>query len=128
MKASVRKSVVMSAMVSVLIWSSFMAKSVDVNSGWQSMSDYIGATDKVYAIAKHENNIYVGGDFTAIGNTQANYIARWDGANWSPLGMGMNATVRSLACDSAGNLYAGGAPSSSIPNVICRPFGGLFSL
>jgi len=38
--------------------------------------------------------LYVGGDFTAAGQSAANNIARWDarldGAHWSPLGLGLN--------------------------------------
>jgi archaellum component FlaF (FlaF/FlaG flagellin family) len=32
----------------------------------------------------------VGGGFTMAGGIEANYIASWDGSNWSPLGSGMN--------------------------------------
>ena len=38
----------------------------------------------------------------------ASHIAKWDGANWSALGSGMNRTVYALAVDGAGDLYAGG--------------------
>ena len=37
-----------------------------------------------------------------------NRIARWDGSAWSALGSGMNSTVKALAFDNSGNLYAGG--------------------
>ncbi|MBS0190761.1 MAG: hypothetical protein U0573_02570 [Phycisphaerales bacterium] len=40
--------------------------------------------------------LYAGGTFTSAGPTALNYIARWDGANWQPLGAGMNGTVRAL--------------------------------
>lgn len=71
-------------------------------------------------------SLYAGGDFTEAGGRPANYVARWDGAQWSPLGEGANRPVRGLATfdDGAGTgpaLYAigaffeaGGAPANSI--------------
>ena len=38
-------------------------------------------------------NLYAGGFFTTAGEVSANYIAKWDGAAWSPLGIGMNDDV-----------------------------------
>ena len=55
--------------------------------------------------------LYAGGSFTVIDNVVARRMARWDGANWTPLGNGMSDPVRSLAVfdDAFGPaLYAGG--------------------
>lgn len=57
--------------------------------------------------------LYAAGSFTAVGGENANRIAKWDGAAWSPLGTGMNAVVGTLAVfdDGSGGgpaLYAGG--------------------
>ncbi|MFN0133925.1 MAG: hypothetical protein ACKVW3_15525, partial [Phycisphaerales bacterium] len=41
--------------------------------------------------------LVVGGQFTTIGGTTANRIARWDGMAWYPLGSGMNDQVFGLA-------------------------------
>lgn len=41
-------------------------------------------------------------------STLANRVARWDGAQWSPLGDGMDDRVNALAVDGVGTLYAGG--------------------
>lgn len=46
--------------------------------------------------------LYVGGDFSAIGSIDANNIARWNGANWSALGDGLNAPVCALAVFDSG--------------------------
>jgi hypothetical protein len=43
--------------------------------------------------------LYAGGWFTMAGGTAANRIAKWDGANWSALGTGMNWGVYALAWD-----------------------------
>jgi hypothetical protein len=55
--------------------------------------------------------LYVGGSFTMAGAVEANYIAKWDGTSWSPVGEGMNGQVFALAVwnDGTGEaLYAGG--------------------
>ncbi len=72
----------------------------------------------VYAIAVDGSNIYVGGEFTDVNNGgatigEADYIAKWDGLNWSALGGdgagngSLNAKVMGLAV-SGSNLYVGG--------------------
>lgn len=65
-------------------------------------------------------NMYAGGFFFDVNNggttlTEADYIAKWDGVNWSALGNNgagvgaMNAMVVSLAIDGSDNVYAGGS-------------------
>jgi hypothetical protein len=43
----------------------------------------------VNALAGDGTNLYAGGLFTSAGGTNANYIARFDGTNWHPLGGGI---------------------------------------
>jgi trimeric autotransporter adhesin len=57
----------------------------------------------------NRGNLYVGGSFVAAGSVMANYVAKWDGTNWSALGSGMDDYVTALVVDTSGNLYAGGA-------------------
>jgi hypothetical protein len=55
--------------------------------------------------------LYAGGLFTIPFGGPGNYIAKWDGQSWSPLGTGMNFTVWTLAAFNDGSgpaLYAGG--------------------
>ena len=76
----------------------------------------------VHALAWDGANLYAGGDFTVAGVMAANFIAKWDGVAWSPLGAGMGhigstepeppATVYSLAWDGS-SLYAGGRFTSA---------------
>ncbi|MDL1895247.1 hypothetical protein FBQ82_03175 [Anaerolineae bacterium CFX7] len=72
----------------------------------------------VFALAVIGNDLYVGGSFTNVNNNgtvldTADYIAKWDGTNWSPLGSNghgngsLNYTVRALAV-SGNDLYVGG--------------------
>jgi trimeric autotransporter adhesin len=37
----------------------------------------------------HGTELYAGGSFTGVGGVSANRIARWDGANWYPVGAGV---------------------------------------
>lgn len=58
--------------------------------------------------------LYAGGSFTIAGDVAANYVARWNGTAWQPLGSGMNWEVRALAAFDDGRgggpaLYAAGA-------------------
>lgn len=56
--------------------------------------------------------LFVGGEFHTAGGIPILHIARWDGSTWSPLGSGMNSTVRTIASFDDGTgvpaLYAGG--------------------
>ena len=70
------------------------------------------STPGVYALAVSGTNLYAGGNFTSIGGTSANYIAKWNGSSWSRLGSGMSGGsgfpyVNALVV-SGTNLYAGG--------------------
>ena len=60
--------------------------------------------------------LYAGGAFTTAGGITMNNIARWDGAAWSPLGVGTNGVVRALTVFDDGTgpaLYAGGQFSTA---------------
>jgi hypothetical protein len=64
----------------------------------------------VYALAFDEyGKLYVGGEFTNAGGiADADYIARWNGANWESLGTGANNYVYTIVIDS-GKAYVAGA-------------------
>jgi len=70
--------------------------------------------------------LYVGGSFTIAGCATVSNIARWDGAAWSPLGLGVNSTVYALTVfdDGTGSaIYVGGAftqAGDSLANRIAR--------
>jgi hypothetical protein len=66
-----------------------------------------------WALAVNGTNLYAGGFFTEAGGVTANCIARWNGANWSALGSGVDdrdylPQVTALAV-SGSDLYVGGA-------------------
>ncbi|MBI3844946.1 MAG: hypothetical protein HY292_09940 [Planctomycetes bacterium] len=55
--------------------------------------------------------LYAAGAFRTAGGTLANYVARWNGTSWSPLGLGLNAIANVLAVFDDGTgpaLYVGG--------------------
>ncbi len=77
------------------------------NDHWLSAGAVEGGPGVVQAITLNGTEVYVGGDFTSVGGTSANRVARWDGVKWNPLGSGLNGRVNALAI-SGGNLYAAG--------------------
>ena len=80
------------------------------DANWVSMNPSIpGANGYVKAaVLDGSGNLYIGGDFTVVGDVVANHIAKWNGSSWSALGPGINGTVSALAV-SGSDLYAGGS-------------------
>ena len=74
---------------------------------WSALGTGTGG-NSVKALAIDGKNVYVGGDFTTAGGATANNVAKWDGANWTPLGNGTSGAVSALAIAGT-NIYAGGA-------------------
>jgi trimeric autotransporter adhesin len=97
----------------IAVWDDFME-----SWGWLG-SPGDGVYGPVYAISGSPTEIYVGGDFTALGTGWgANHIAKWSGSGWSALDEGVNGVVRALAL-SGTNLYVGGdfiGPGNRIAN------------
>jgi hypothetical protein len=80
-------------------------------NSWSALG--AGVSGSVYGLVSTGNDLYAAGEF-ARANSGAinagdivNYIARWDGQTWSPLGSGLNTHVYGLATVGS-NLYAGG--------------------
>ena len=66
----------------------------------------------VYALATEGTNLYVGGTYLQVSQTNSalltvNRIARWSGSQWSALGQGVNDTVFAVTT-SGSNVYVGG--------------------
>ncbi len=54
-----------------------------------------------------QSDLYVGGGFTTAGGITVNFVAKWNGAQWSALGSGTGSGVSALAVIGSG-LYVGG--------------------
>ncbi len=79
---------------------------------WDSEFGPVGVNDLVYSVTCVTDKLYVGGQFSAAGNSRANFIAGYDGTNWFPLNKGvsggLNTTyIFALAHDNQ-YVYAGG--------------------
>ena len=74
-----------------------------------------GVSPSVFALTTDGTNLYAGGTFIGAGQTNADFVARFDGTNWNSLGSGIGpagSTVRALAIGPNG-LYAGGQFSTA---------------
>src|SRR5436190_392557 len=85
-----------------------MSPAISTRCFWDRPMATPSTTSPVNAIAvADDGTVYAGGSFTNSGNTVIRHVARWDGVNWQPLGIGINDVVNALAVN--GNiLYAGG--------------------
>src|SRR5438876_792273 len=89
-------------------WSFSLAAATFTDANWISMGGLSGANGQVRAaVVDGSGNLYIGGDFTAVGDVLANHLAKWNGSSWSALGAGMNSNVFALAV-SGSDVYAGG--------------------
>ncbi len=85
------------------------------SGGWWNLGQ--GATagsdplnGRVFAMTRAGSDLYLGGDFTnAGGKPAADYVARWTGSAWKPVGAGItNGHVNAVAVD-GGRVIVGGA-------------------
>lgn len=85
-------------------------------SGWSAFSGggVNGVSYRVNTMIVRGNYVYVGGEFTALGDgTPANRIARWNSSSgWAALGIGLGGTVNAIAVAENGDVYAAGSFST----------------
>src|SRR5207245_1015660 len=72
---------------------------------WENLGS--GFNGEVYALTEQNSMLYAGGYFTMAGGVSTGRIAMWDGNTWTPLGLGVNASVSCLKTFQ-NNLVAGG--------------------
>jgi len=96
-------------------------------SSWDELGTGIHALNAntcIFSLCEDPSgNLYAAGAFTDTstditvppysGVIHPNYVAKWDGTNWSELGTGTNALnandyIMSVCSDNSGNIYAGG--------------------
>lgn len=61
----------------------------------------------VQAMASLDRKVIVGGRFDTLGCLDCRGLARWDGSNWLPLGLGVEGTVSAMT-DYLDDMYIGG--------------------
>lgn len=79
------------------------------NGSWSALGSGVGGI--VFAMAKSDDTVYMGGAFTSAGGAAANYLAAWspsDGS-YSTLGAGVNSLVWALAVAADDSVYIGGS-------------------
>jgi hypothetical protein len=80
---------------------------------WISMGTTYPGTDGTVDVTHVDaaGNLYIGGSFTHVGNIAANGVAKWNGTNWSSMGLGIvlgpGEAVYGLAT-SGNDLFVGG--------------------
>lgn len=84
--------------------------------GWSALGDAVanGVNGEVLALKVGNNNLYVGGNFTAAAGATALNAARWDIAQgkWSALGTGLNGYVNAICVAKYGVYFGGGFDSA----------------
>lgn len=89
---------------------------------WSAVGQGLGATqfDAVNALVVHNDGsgqtLFAGGAFLSSGGNETNFLAKWNGAEWVPLGPGVNNVVNALVVYNSGTgsaLYAGGVFDSA---------------
>ena len=62
-----------------------------------SFNDLIGGTNgRVYCTSNDSDHLFIGGEFTSVGNINASKIAQWNGARWCADSSSINGTVYNM--------------------------------
>jgi trimeric autotransporter adhesin len=77
------------------------------NAQWGDEFNLPYANGTVYCATVYQGYLVVGGDFTCIGGKPISYLARWDGTEWTPLGLGIDGGARTLLEDGPRLLVGG---------------------
>jgi hypothetical protein len=90
----------------------YIARWNSANNTWNLVGAANAVNSTVRAIKVSGSDVYIGGDFTnAGGNSAADYLVRWDGAQWTALvsgTAGVFGPVYALAVPSSDDVYVGG--------------------
>ena len=84
------------------------------SDSWDTNFSLNGADNDVHTVVGDgAGNVYIGGNFSAVGTVAASRIAKWDGTTWSALGPGVGGgNVFSIAV-SGSDVYVGGGFTSA---------------
>jgi hypothetical protein len=84
-------------LVGLAIVGLFAADARGDEPGWGPGFQAPGLNGDVLALTRFEGDLIAAGRFTLAGQTPAQHVARWDGAAWIPLGLGLSEEVQALA-------------------------------
>ena len=115
---------------------SYVAKWDKVVHEWYELgvgSNSLNTYGPIFTITADKfGNVYAAGDFTYdsfIVSSVPYFVARWNGTNWSPLGLGANALnangdIHAICVDDSGHLYAAGNFRNSSSNYYVAKWNG----
>ena len=85
----------------------YLAKWDEATGTWVAV--VAGITDIVYALAFDlAGNLYIGGEFTDVGDANGDGIVKFDGSSLSSLDIGLQGIVFKITIDKNGYIWAGG--------------------
>lgn len=76
------------------------------DTAWKAVGGGVtgGFIPEVLCMAVYNGELFIGGDFTIAGSTNANNIARWNGVKWDSVGSGFNDRALNMVVDTISNL------------------------
>jgi hypothetical protein len=74
---------------------------------WSDRFGIAGVAGAIDCILIHDEDIYIGGDFSFVNNIPVDKIARWDGSQWHPVGEGLDGWVVTMEIV-GDDIYVGG--------------------
>lgn len=66
------------------------------SSQWTAICDHPNTNGFVVSFENYDNALFATGFFKKINNVTCNYVARWDGSNWLPVGNGLDEAGHTL--------------------------------
>ncbi|MHC5115254.1 MAG: hypothetical protein ACYTGP_12595, partial [Planctomycetota bacterium] len=61
---------------------------------WSGLdANLTGSEDSIWALEVFEDELWVGGNFTDIGGTSADFLAKWDGETWHDVGSSLTGVL-----------------------------------
>lgn len=106
-----KKVIVLIGMFTILTLLKLQFSNAEVTHFFDTQFDTNQINNTVNTIYKDNTDLYIGGDFTDVDGNAFNYLAKWDGNNWSTLWPGIASKTWwkvNIIHKSNGIIYAGG--------------------
>ena len=102
------RSIVCTILFTTLLFTTPQIVVADCPPQWNYAFGQVGMNSSVTALCVYAGKLHAGGFFTTAGGVSANRVARWEGANWQPLGTGVTGGSVWCVTEFNGELIAGG--------------------